>query len=146
MDSFTFAYFFRCKAIASDTNWDDTRWFVTLNNDNQVNVWDLDKATIVRGHRALCQVPCNGGAICVTTERQVLTITGFGFVKFCLRSNTYSMFRDDFVMKKRRQRVSLLRASPFQSDLIALGYNDGLVEIKNIKSERSTIFSQTMSD
>lgn len=133
-----YLFFTRCKAIACDPNWDDSRWFVTLNENNQLNVWDLDKVTVVRGHRALCAptVGANdGGAVCITADRQVLTIAGQGFASFCLRSNTYSMFREDFVVKKRRQRVSLLHASPFQPELIALGYNDGLVEIKNIKSE-----------
>lgn len=134
--------FLRCKAVASDTNWDDSRWLVTLKENNELNVWDLDTATIVRGHRAHCVTAAagdkhaaDGGAVCVTANRQVLTIAGNGFAKFCLRSNTYSMFREDFVSKKRRHRVTVLRPSPYATDLLAMGYNDGLVEIVNVDSE-----------
>lgn len=107
----------------------------------------MNTATVVRGHRAHCdtrsgpstsrqqQQSHDAAAMCITLNREILTITVNGFVKFCLRSNTYSMFRDDFVAKKRRCRVTALKSSPDSADIVGIGYNDGLVEIANIASK-----------
>lgn len=141
----------RCKAIVCDTTWSETRWFATFKHDNEVNVWDLNTATVIRGHRAHCdksgagtsrqqhQQSNDAAAMCITLNREILTITANGFVKFCLRSNTYSLFRDDFVARKRRCRVSALKASPNSADIVGIGYNDGLVEVVNIASELITL-------
>lgn len=114
-------------------------------------MWDLNTATVIRGHRAHCdrsgagtsrqqqQQANDAAAMCITLNREILTITANGFVKFCLRSNTYSVLRDDFVARKRRCRVSALKASPDTAEIVGIGYNDGLVEIVNIASELITL-------
>lgn len=119
----------------SDITWEQTRWFLTLNEDNAVFVWDLNTESIVRGHRAHvgggAEARLDDGVMCITSDRMVLTIAGDRFSSFCLRSNTYSLFRDDFISK--RQRVTALKASPYADHIVAVGYKQGLIVIANIR-------------
>lgn len=139
--------FSSCKAVVSDITWDEgTKWFVTFNDDNSVSVWDLETAAVVRGHRAHCSTKPskNGtasggdlsapldGAICITNDRQILSIDSHRFVSYCLRSNTYTLFKDDFITK--RQRVTVLKSSPYAEHILAVGYKGGLIVIADIKS------------
>lgn len=127
--------YIRCKALVSDIIWDQTRWFITLDEENTVATWDLNTETIVRGHRAHCnggnESNTDDGAMCITSDRKVLTIAADRFSSFCLRSNTYSLFKDDFITK--RQRVTAIKASIYTDHIIAVGYKKGLVVIANIK-------------
>lgn len=109
-------------------------------------MWDLETAAVVRGHRVHCTTKpskngtANGGepsapldgAICISNDRQILSMDSQRFVSYCLRSNTYTLFKDDFITK--RQRVTVLKSSPYAEHILAVGYKGGLIVIADIKS------------
>lgn len=131
---------FRFKAIVCDVNWTSTKWFVTMNEQNSISVWDLDTEKICRGHKAHTKNHGNpdrqhdadaplGGAMCITKNRQILSIDRNAFVRYCLTSNTYSIFPDSFIRK--RGNVTQLTTSPYNQDIVAVGYRSGLILIAN---------------
>ncbi|XP_031640462.1 protein rigor mortis [Contarinia nasturtii] len=126
------------KSIDCDPNWSSSKWFVTMNEQNLIWVWDVETSKVCRGHKAhvadgidrRANADCYiGGAMCISKNRQVLSIDHHAFVRYCLISNTYSMFPDNFVMK--RGTVSILKTSPSNQDIIAVGYKNGLIVIVN---------------
>lgn len=140
----------RFKSIVCDPNWTSTKWFVTMNEQNIIWVWNLEAAKICRGHKAHVETGKNnhhgrhndsdsqmGGAMCVTKNRQVLSIDRNAFVRYCLASNTYSLFPDNFILK--RGTVSLLQSSPYDMDMIAVGYKNGLIVIANYAGKKTSI-------
>lgn len=114
-----------------------------MNEQNMIWVWNLATAKMCRGHKAHVtnsndrQMDSDtqlGGAMCITKNRQVLSIDRNAFVRYCLVSNTFSIFPDNFVLK--RGTVSLLKTSPYNQDVIAVGYKNGLIVIANYAGER----------
>lgn len=77
-----------------------------------------------------------GGAMCITKSGQVLSIDRKAFVKYCLRSNTYTLFDDNFILK--RGTISVLKASPYDENILALGTKNGLITIVNLKGKDFT--------
>lgn len=137
----------RFKSIVCDVNWTSTKWFVTMNEQNCVSVWDLETEKICRGHKAHMgnhgggsvvqrqyesDAPL-GGAMCITKNRQILSIDRHAFVRYCLASNTYSAFPDNFI--KKRGNVSQLTTSPYNPDIVAVGYRSGLILLANYAGE-----------
>lgn len=51
-------------------------------------------------------------------------------VKYCIASNTYSLLPDNFITK--RQTVCILKASPYNENLVGVGYRNGLILIADI--------------
>lgn len=120
-----------------------------MNEENVINVWDLDTESVVRGHRAHHQPHhrddaddaskqtmsgqnnSNGGVMCMTQDRQVLSIDRNHFVKYCLLSNTYSMLCSHLIQKPNN--VCALKSSPYDSDIVAVGYRNGLILIVDVK-------------
>lgn len=101
-------------------------------------VWNLNKQKVCHGHRAHIKDADTGaydsqlgGAMCITKSGQVLSIDRNAFVKYCLRSNTYKIFDDNFILK--RGTVSVLKASPYDENIVALGTKNGLITIVNLK-------------
>lgn len=139
----TFFSSIRFKAIACDPNWTATKWFVTMNEQNLIWVWNLETEKIGRGHKAHVSTSNNGhhtdkdplgGAMCITKNRQVLSMDRNAFVRYCLVSNTYSKFPDNFILK--RGTVSLLQSSPYDLDMVAVGYKNGLIIIANYAGKK----------
>lgn len=137
-----------------DVNWTATKWFVTINEQNCVSVWDLETEKICRGHKAHTRnhgggggggdqrqyesdAPL-GGAMCITKNRQILSIDRHAFVRYCLASNTFSIFPDNFI--KKRGNVSQLTTSPYNPDIVAVGYRSGLILIANYAGKFSLRF------
>lgn len=128
----------RFKSIACDPNWTSSKWFVTMNEQNMIWVWNLETEKICRGHKAHVRNGNDrhgdsdsqlGGAMCITKCRQVLSIDRNAFVRYCLASNTYSVFPDNFILK--RGTVSILKTSSYNQDIVAVGYKNGLIVIAN---------------
>lgn len=71
-----------------------------------------------------------GGAMCITNDRQVLSIDRHLFLQYCLVSNTYTVFSQDFI--KKRELITHLKASPFDKDIMAFGYKNGLIIVANL--------------
>lgn len=126
------------KALDCDPNWSQSKWFVTMNEQNFIWVWDLETGKVCRGHKAHVADGVDrrvnsdsyiGGTMCISKNRQVLSIDQHAFVRYCLVSNTYSLFPDNFVTK--RGTVTTLKTSPYNPDIIAIGYKNGLIVIVN---------------
>lgn len=112
-----------------------------MNEQNCVSVWDLETEKICRGHKAHTKSHGHteqrqhesdaplGGALCITKKRQILSIDRNAFVRYCLASNTYSIFPDNFI--KKRGNVTQLTTSPYNQDIVAVGYRSGLILIAN---------------
>lgn len=109
-----------------------------MTEQNMIWVWNLDTEKICRGHKAHAisgndrhadsDTPL-GGTMCITKSRQILSIDRNAFVRYCLASNTYSIFPDSFILK--RGTVSVLKTSPYNQDIIAVGYKNGLIILAN---------------
>lgn len=117
-----------------------------MNEQNMIWVWNLETEKICRGHKAHVnsndrQIDSDaqlGGAMCITKNRQVLSIDRNAFVRYCLVSNTFSIFPDNFVLK--RGTVSILKTSPYNQDIIAVGYKNGLIVIANYAGKKTFLF------
>lgn len=123
-----------------DPNWDSSKWFITFDEHNIVSVWNLESGKIIRGHKAHqnnIEDRATGGAICITENRQVLSIDKFAFVKYCIVSNTYSVFNEHFISK--RNAVSALKASPYNLNMLAVGYRNGLIVLADIKGKNRLV-------
>lgn len=120
------------KFIACDPDWSTSKWFVTMDEKNVVNVWNLESGKMIRGHQAHSSLSSDGGAMCVTSNRQVLSIDRETFVKYCIQSNTYTYIDASFVPKLKG--VCMLKSCPYDVDILAMGYRDGLISIVNLKS------------
>lgn len=132
-----------------DPNWSMTKWFVTMNDQNTISVWNLETESICRGHKAHHQQQhhrngddtagpsmsgnnnSNGGAMCITKDRQILSIDRHAFVKYCMVSNTYALLNENFIQKPNT--VCALKSSPYDIDILAVGYRNGLILIVNLK-------------
>lgn len=124
-----------------------------MNEQNIIWVWNLETAKICRGHKAHVDCTSNsrhsrhndtdsqlGGTLCVTRNRKVLSIDRNAFVQYCLVSNTYSFFSENFILK--RGTVTLLEPSPYSLDTIAVGYKNGLIVIANYAGKEWGCFAQ----
>lgn len=120
-----------------------------MNEQNCVSVWDLETEKICRGHKAHTKNHGNndrhnesdlplGGTLCITKHRQILSIDRNAFVRYCLASNTYSIFPDNFI--KKRGNVTQLSASPYDQDIVAVGYRSGLILIANYTGKLHEFF------
>lgn len=108
-----------------------------MNEQNIVWVWSLKSEKVCRGHKAHLINDASstdsqlGGAMCITKGGQVLSIDRNAFVRYCIRSNTYAVFDENFIPK--RNTVSHLKSSPFDENILAVGYRNGLIIIANTK-------------
>lgn len=119
-----------------------------MNDQNTISVWNLETESICRGHKAHQQQHhrngvdtagpsisgnnnSNGGAMCITRDRQILSIDRHAFVKYCIASNTYALLNEHFIQKPNT--VCALKSSPYDSDILAVGYRNGLIAIVNLK-------------
>lgn len=122
-----------------------------MNDHNVISVWDLDTESVRRGHKAH-QPPQHrngsddaggpssmsghhnggiGGVMCITKDRQVLSIDRNNFVKYCLASNTYSTLSTHIIQKPHT--VCALKSSPYDCDMLAVGYLNGLILVVDLK-------------
>lgn len=108
-----------------------------MNEDNAIWVWNLETERVCRGHVAHIPRGANrkdmksfGGTMCITKDRQVVSIDRHLIVRYCLASNTYTQLKQDFI--KKGELVTQLKASPYHKDIIAVGYKNGLISIANL--------------
>lgn len=120
-----------------------------MNNHNFIWVWNVETGKIVSGHRAHVTSHNGnnrdidvqaGGAMCITRDRQVLSADLNALVKYCLVSNTYTTLPDNFITK--RNAIAMMRSSPYNGNMVAFGYRNGLILIADIAGERNLIDGQ----
>lgn len=127
-----------------------------MNDQNTISVWNLETESICRGHRAHQQhrnssgmdatAPSmsatnnnsNGGVMCITMDRHVLSIDRNAFVKYSIQSNTFALLNEHFIQKPNT--VCVLKSSPYDRDILAVGYRNGLISIVNVK--QSTVLQR----
>lgn len=121
-----------------------------MNDHNVISVWDLDTESVRRGHKAHQPLQHRngsddasgpstsghnngiiGGVMCMAKDRQVLSIDRNNFVKYCLVSNTYSTLCTHIIQKPHN--VCALKSSPYDSDMLAVGYLNGLILVVDVK-------------
>lgn len=118
-----------------------------MNDHNMIGVWDLATKSMCRGHKAhyrpqnggdsghrasaANQNNTNGGAMCITKDRQMLSIDRNAFVRYCIVSNTYAVLNEHLIAKP--QTVCALKSSPYDNDILAVGYLNGLILVVNLK-------------
>lgn len=114
-----------------------------MNENNLIWVWNVETARIVSGHRAHesshngnnKNVGVNaGGAMCITRDRQVISADLNALVKFCLVANTYTILPDSFITK--RNTISLIKSSPYDVNMVAFGYRNGLILVADMAGKR----------
>lgn len=123
------------KAVVCDPDWSKTKWFITLDEKNIVAVWNLESGKIIRAHKGHIVNddigPTEGGAMYITNDRQVLSIDRENFIKYCIVSNVYTILNKTYIPKSKS--ICMLKSSPYDSNIVAFGYRDGLISIANIK-------------
>lgn len=120
-----------------------------MNEQNVIWVWSLETGKICSGHKAH-EMSQNGnaydkhdssssagGAMCITRDRQVLSIDQNAFAKYCLASNTYHTLPDNFIPK--RNAITLMKSSPYANNMVAFGYRNGLILVANTDGKTITL-------
>lgn len=122
------------KAIDFNPNWLEVKEFVTLNEEHIVTVWNFNDATMIKGHKVHLSKnwkPNSHCAIAYTKDAKILSVDENHFVKYCSQSNTYVI--EAHFRKIIRNIVVMLKTSPYDKDVFAVGCKDGLVLLMNLK-------------
>uniref|UniRef100_A0A182PCI0 Uncharacterized protein n=1 Tax=Anopheles epiroticus TaxID=199890 RepID=A0A182PCI0_9DIPT len=137
------------KSMACAPDWTDKRLFATLDEYNNLLVWDLDQAQPVHGHRGHATTPKAPSsrkqysdvtsAICFSAHGKVISCDRSDLAVYCLLSNTYKLMPDFF----RNKTVVILAPSPVERDVFIAGLKDGLIQIFSIK--KNTILNTLRS-
>lgn len=137
------------KSIDCDPDWSQTQHIVTMDRENILAVWDLRQQLItvscrvhnpnyVRGKRPKRYVDdqprATDGTMCVLRTRRVLSNVNNCFSLWCTVSNTYTTFGVDPLFE--RDHVVLMRGSPYDDQLVAVGTQRGLVAIVDLSAKR----------
>ena len=70
------------------------------------------------------------GAICFTANHKLISMAGNDIVKYCVASNTCTVISDSLLLKKHA--VNILKVSPYDENILAIGTKKGLVLIVNL--------------
>lgn len=111
-----------------------------------MNVWDLNLKLVVLSHKAH-RYPGEveprrrkgdrdsekTGVLCFIQSRHLISNRANDFVKLCLASGTYTLFTLSPVFVK--DNISVMRGSPHNEDIMAVGTKRGLVMIVDINKK-----------
>lgn len=143
---------FSTLSLDSDLDWSTTKYFATLDDQFSVNVWDLNCKLVVLSHNAhrypgefesrraihnnRRKVDRGSelmGTLCFIQNRLLISNRENDFVKLCLASGTYTSFTMSPVFVK--DNISVMRGSPYNEDIMAIGTKRGLVMIVDINKK-----------
>uniref|UniRef100_W8BGC4 Protein rigor mortis n=1 Tax=Ceratitis capitata TaxID=7213 RepID=W8BGC4_CERCA len=124
------------------------KYFAALAQDNSVQIWDFDRGCAVSGHKAhyssALYMDGNGPSpqgdhvlLSYMRNRNVLSINSHDILVYCVASNTYC--RRQMFISTRNQALTVLRCSPYNEHIFAVGTNRGLVVIGDLQS-MSTLY------
>lgn len=126
----------RLRAIDCDPDWSENQHFAVLTSNNWLHVWDLNKKEPVYGHRAL-EKPAStqslAGAMCYLKTKKIMAVDSDRCVIYCVSSNTYSLSSGGALLKNNQ--VTLLKACPFDSSIVAAGTKNGLILISKVSGK-----------
>ncbi|XP_054737562.1 protein rigor mortis [Anastrepha obliqua] len=125
------------------------KYFAALAQDNSVQIWDFDRGCAVSGHKAhfstALYMEGNGPSpqgdhvlLSYMKNRNVLSMNAQDLVVYCVASNTYC--RRQMFVSARNQTLTVLRCSPYNEHIFAVGNNRGLVVIGDLQS-MSTLYT-----
>lgn len=101
-----------------------------------VHVWDLNKKEPAYGHRALekgASSQLSAGAMCYLKSKKIIAVDSDRCVIYCVSSNTYSLSTGAALLKNNT--VTLLKACPYDSNLVAAGTKNGLILISKVSGK-----------
>lgn len=134
------------RAIDCDPDWNEKQQFAILTSNNLVHVWDLNKKEPVYGHRALEQSTSSPqsstGAMCYLKTKKIIAVDSERCVIYCASSNTYSMSTGGALLKNNT--VTLLKACPYDWNLVAAGTKNGLILISKVSGKMT--YQGTLND
>ncbi|XP_011186322.2 protein rigor mortis [Zeugodacus cucurbitae] len=126
----------------------NAKYFAALAQDNSVQIWNFDLGCAMSGHKAhfstALYMEGNGPSpqgdhvlLSYMRNRNVLSINAQDIVVYCVASNTYC--RRPMFISSRNQTLTVLRCSPYNEHIFAVGTNRGLVVIGDLQS-MSTLY------
>ncbi|XP_055917595.1 protein rigor mortis [Eupeodes corollae] len=131
------------RGLDCDPNWSTTKYFAILAQDNSVQIWDFELARAIYGHKAHFIKPQTEGDIpaqgndgvhmSFMSNRNILSISQTDLVVYCVASNTFCR-RHRIIPKK--YTVTILKCSPYNEHIFAVGTPKGLVILADLKSEQ----------
>ncbi|XP_055836435.1 protein rigor mortis [Episyrphus balteatus] len=131
------------RGLDCDPSWATTKYFAILAQDNSVQIWDFDQARAIYGHKAHFIKPHNEGDIPGPANegvhmgfmfnRNILSICPNDLVVYCVASNTFCR-RQRIIPKK--YPVTILKCSPFNENIFAVGTPKGLVILADLRTEQ----------
>lgn len=140
----------KCLKTAGGGDYEGTKFFVALNQDHSVQVWDFEKGCAIKGHKAHCEgmqlidgdralsryassSKTDQVLISYMINRNILSIDQHELVVYCVASNSYYR-RTLFVpVRGHNHQITVLKCSPYNANHFALGTNRGLVLICNLQ-------------
>lgn len=131
------------RGLDCDPDWSTTKYFAILAQDNSVQIWDFEQARAIYGHKAHfikpqsegdMPGPANDGVhMSFMLNRNILSICPNDLVVYCVASNTFCR-RHRIIPKK--YSVTILKCSPFNENIFAVGTPKGLVILADLKKEQ----------
>lgn len=131
----------RIKALACSPDWSERREFATLDEQNNLLLWDVDQGNAIKGHKGhmykLHRVDSRGGqsnevtsAICFTLTEKIISCDHSVMIIYCLMTNTFKIFADFF---KSNNTVVVLSPCPTDRNIFAVGMKNGLIQLISIR-------------
>lgn len=126
------------KAVDCDPDWSQTQHLFTMDIENIVYMWDMRQQLITiscRAHakQASRQKNRHDGTMCVLRTRRVLSNVNNMFVLWCTVDNSYTTFGVNAMFD--RDPIVLMRGSPYDDHLVAVGTKSGLVVIIDLDAK-----------
>ncbi|XP_065090276.1 protein rigor mortis isoform X2 [Ochlerotatus camptorhynchus] len=129
------------KALACSPDWSERREFATLDEQNNLLLWDVDQGNSIKGHKGhmykLCRVENRGGqsnevtsAICFTLTEKIISCEYSVMIIYCLVTDTYKIY-GDFI--KPNNTVVVISPCPTDRDIFAVGMKKGLIQLISIR-------------
>uniref|UniRef100_A0A182K4Q5 WD repeat-containing protein 55 homolog n=1 Tax=Anopheles christyi TaxID=43041 RepID=A0A182K4Q5_9DIPT len=127
------------KSLACSPDWTAKRLFATLDEYNNLYVWDLDLEQPIHGHRGHAAAPKAltskkqfadvTSAICFSSHGKVISSDRSDLAVYCLLTDSYKFMPDFF----RNKAAVTIVPSPVDRDVFIAGLKDGLIQIFSIK-------------
>ncbi|XP_062546175.1 protein rigor mortis [Armigeres subalbatus] len=130
------------KALACSPDWSERREFATFDEQNNLQVWDVDQETAIKGHKGhtykLRRGESRGGqsndvtsAICFTETQKIISCDYSVMIVYCLVTDSYKTYGDLF---KPTQTVVVLSPCPSDRNVFAAGLKNGLIVIFSLQN------------
>lgn len=128
--------------MACSPDWSERREFATLDEQNNLQLWDVDRGHAIKGHKGhvykLHRGDSRGGqsnevtsAICFTQTEKIISCEHSVMIVYCLVTDTFKIFGDFF---KSNFTVVLISPCPTDRDIFAVGMKNGLIQLISLRN------------